>query len=406
MTHDQRVLTVLGRPDVVLAAPTAADVDVVTRHCQDPDVRAWTAIPVPYSTAEALAFIESVERGAVDGSAWTWGIRESGRLVGMIGLEVQAHASAEIGYWLAREARGRGLMDLAVAAVVGHAFDAAGLGLDRLSWQAYVGNWPSRRVAERAGFTIEGTVRGHAPQRKTRRDAWIGSLLREDWTAAATPTSTQRVLWRGLDEWRTEHADVTFADGRLVASGTQVGAVPAPFRVDYRLWTGPSYVTRRLDLVSTGQQWRRRLSLRRSADGSWSCAADGEGSPDLPPPGGGMAALRGCLDCDLAGSPLTNSMPILRHGLHRGPGSADLRMAWVSLPDLGVHLSPQRYEHVRADDDGGGAVRYIGDSGRFVRELTVSPDGLVASYPGLAELVGSVNRRRRSPAEGRTGEHV
>lgn len=62
-----------------------------------------------------------------------------------------------------------------------HAFDPAGLDLIRVGWEAYLGNWPSRRVAWRAGFRIEGAVRLHAVQREgLRRDAWIGTLLRGD----------------------------------------------------------------------------------------------------------------------------------------------------------------------------------------------------------------------------------
>ena len=51
----------------------------------------------------------------------------------------------------------------------------------RVSWAAFVGNWPSRRVAWRAGFRVEGTIRLHLVQREgIRRDAWVGTLLRGD----------------------------------------------------------------------------------------------------------------------------------------------------------------------------------------------------------------------------------
>jgi RimJ/RimL family protein N-acetyltransferase len=72
-------------------------------------------------------------------------------------------------------------MGRAVALVVEHGFDPDGLGLARISWSAYVGNWPSRRVAWRAGFRVEGTIRGFAVQREgVRRDCWVGTLLRDD----------------------------------------------------------------------------------------------------------------------------------------------------------------------------------------------------------------------------------
>ena len=76
-------------------------------------------------------------------------------------------------------------------------------------------------------------------------------------------------------------------------------------------------------------------------------------------------------------------MPVRRSGLHERAGAEDFVMAWVSVPDLKVHASPQRYEHVRP-----GVVRYVSRDGDFTSELEVDADGLVVRYPRLAERVG------------------
>jgi hypothetical protein len=55
-------------------------------------------------------------------------------------------------------------------------------------------------------------------------------------------------------------------------------------------------------------------------------------------------------------------------------------MAWVSLPDLQVHRSEQRYEHVRP-----GVVRFSSDD--FVADLELDAHGLVRTYPQLARRV-------------------
>lgn len=74
-----------------------------------------------------------------------------------------------------------------------------------------------------------------------------------------------------------------------------------------------------------------------------------------------MAAVLGAVDCDLGRSPLTNVMPVRRHRLHEAPGAVDFLMAWVSVPDLGVHRSRQRYEHLRpVAVDSPAVVRYVG----------------------------------------------
>jgi RimJ/RimL family protein N-acetyltransferase len=87
----------------------------------------------------------------------------------------QAWAVADIGFWTAPHARGRGIMTGAVRIVARHAFDA--FGVQRREWHANVGNLASRRVPEKTGFTIEGTLRRGLDPRGTRVDGWIGSLL-------------------------------------------------------------------------------------------------------------------------------------------------------------------------------------------------------------------------------------
>jgi hypothetical protein len=172
------------------------------------------------------------------------------------------------------------------------------------------------------------------------------------------------VIWEGLDAWRAEVAEVTVERDRLRASGTQVGVDPEPYRLDYDLVCGEGFVTHELH-VTCGE---RELHLVRE-NGKL----------------GGIDAL----DCDLGFSPLTNAMPILRHRLHERPGEHDFLMAWVAVPDLTLHASAQRYEHVRP-----GVVRYVdrGTHDGFTAELEVDADGLAVLYPGLARRVMHVMR--------------
>jgi hypothetical protein len=195
------------------------------------------------------------------------------------------------------------------------------------------------------------------------------------------------VIWAGLDLWLAEVSRVELDGDRLHATGTQLGVDPVPYRLDYTLHTGAQFVTERLDVVATGGGWRRRLELRHDGSGWWSCKVDQDGVVDLPPAGGDMGSVEGALDCDIGRCPLTNTMPVLRHNLHRQNGAADFLMAWVSVPDLGVHPSLQRYEHVRADPDGTSIVRYVGAHRGFVGELTFDADGFVLTYPELAQRV-------------------
>ncbi len=164
---------------VLLRAPGEDDVDRITACCQDPAIQEWTTVPSPYARADAEGFVAGfVQRGWADGSQHNWAVRDAaaGALVGMVGLARRDDGSAELGYWLAPEARGRGLMGRAVALVVDAAFGR--LGLHRLTWRAFVGNAASRAVAERAGFRIEPGERP-GEHRGTPRAEWVGALDRD-----------------------------------------------------------------------------------------------------------------------------------------------------------------------------------------------------------------------------------
>ena len=195
-------------------------------------------------------------------------------------------------------------------------------------------------------------------------------------------------VWTGVEEWLAEAASIDLREGGLSANGIQLGAHPAPYRVDYRLDASDGFVTRELDLTAVGEGWRRRLLLRHDGSGGWSANVEDDGDPPGGAWDGELPDLSDALDIDMGFSPLTNSMPILRHELHRQVGSTDFVMAWVSIPDLRVTASKQRYEHVRADD-GGATVRFLEVEDEFTAELELDSDGLLVFYPALSRRVAS-----------------
>ena len=77
------------------------------------------------------------------------------------------------------------------------------------------------------------------------------------------------MIWRGLDAWRAEAAWVRLDDDRLTAHGTQLGAEPEPYRLEYTLHTGADFVTETLELslLREGSP-RRRLLVRRPSRGT------------------------------------------------------------------------------------------------------------------------------------------
>ncbi|MGW2637184.1 GNAT family N-acetyltransferase [Streptomyces sp. NPDC001348] len=170
LTTDRLVLRTVG-PD---------DTEAVYEAVQDPGIQRWTTIPSPYLPEHARGFTErTVPDGWSQGSMFTFGIfLTGGELAGMLGLTMRAPAVAEVGYWAAREHRGHGYVTEATLTACRWIF--TGLGVDRVEWRAEVGNHASRAVAERAGFTIEGTLRSALNNKGVRRDCWVGSLLPSD----------------------------------------------------------------------------------------------------------------------------------------------------------------------------------------------------------------------------------
>jgi [ribosomal protein S5]-alanine N-acetyltransferase len=185
----------LAVPDPPLAAGGIAlrrlepgDVAWITAACSDRELSRYIpAIPYPYAEADARAFIERAARAWAEGSAATFVIsKPDGTGLGTIGLHLAAGDTglAEVGYWLARKARGRGAATIAVQLVSRWAF--AVVGVDRLSLQTAPGNLASQRVAERAGFTREGLLRAWMPTPDGRRHSVMYSLLATDTTPEAS----------------------------------------------------------------------------------------------------------------------------------------------------------------------------------------------------------------------------
>jgi RimJ/RimL family protein N-acetyltransferase len=163
------------------------DTDTVYEAAQDPDIQRWTTIPSPYLYEHAQSFAEQlVPEGWANGSMFTWGLflPEGEDLVGMLGLTMRSMSEAEIGFWGTKEHRGNGYITEAVLAASRWAF--VHLSLDRVEWRAEVGNRPSRAVAERAGFALEGTLRSAMVHQGVRRDCWVGSLLPSDLSLPST----------------------------------------------------------------------------------------------------------------------------------------------------------------------------------------------------------------------------
>jgi RimJ/RimL family protein N-acetyltransferase len=175
---------------VTLRAHGEDDVERCWEQCQDPLSQAWTTVPIPYSRDDARRFVrEAMPGGWASDREWGFAVEFEGRYAGTVSLRNEDDARAEIAYGSHPDVRGLGVVERALRLLLdwGFAPEPDGRGLETVIWWANVGNWSSRKVAWRLGFSCDGTVRRWLPQRGELLDGWVGSLVRDDPTAPRTP---------------------------------------------------------------------------------------------------------------------------------------------------------------------------------------------------------------------------
>ncbi|NBC95196.1 MAG: GNAT family N-acetyltransferase [Deinococcus-Thermus bacterium] len=138
---------------------------------------------------DSRAFIEGGLRRFASGNGFEAGVIEHGRLVGGVGLHYVARPedATEVGYWLAGDAQGRGLMSRAIAGLLHHLFDE--LDLNRVEIRCDPANARSRAVPERLGFEREGVLRAAGVHGDRRFDHVVYGLLRDAWRAGRAAAS-------------------------------------------------------------------------------------------------------------------------------------------------------------------------------------------------------------------------
>jgi RimJ/RimL family protein N-acetyltransferase len=154
------------------------DAPVIIAACQDPEIPRWTEIPSPYTEREAHEFLARLEPDRRAGRAIGLAVAaaKDGGVLGACGLQRfdWGEGRAEIGYWVAREARERSVGTRAARLLSEWALRQ--LALDRIELLANPGNVASQKLAEDAGFTREGLLRSY----RRREDFVMFSLLESD----------------------------------------------------------------------------------------------------------------------------------------------------------------------------------------------------------------------------------
>jgi RimJ/RimL family protein N-acetyltransferase len=168
-----------------LRLPVAADAEAIFQACQDPTVAEFTRIPVPYTRVHANGFVRAAAqmlRAETGAHLLITPADDTQRLLGSAGVTWdRSRQAAEVGYWLARDARGRGVASRSVLLLARWAFQT--LGVQRFQAMVDVRNAASQRVVARCGFQREGVLRSWDDRFGRRVDFVMFSLLPDEFPA-------------------------------------------------------------------------------------------------------------------------------------------------------------------------------------------------------------------------------
>ena len=105
-------------------------------------------------------------------------ILDGERPIGCCDVRPESDFRGDCGLWIGEPYHGRGYGTEAVRLLQRYAFDE--LGLAKLEATVFVGNVASRRIFEKNGFLLEGTIRRAARKRGRFVDEWLFGKLREE----------------------------------------------------------------------------------------------------------------------------------------------------------------------------------------------------------------------------------
>ena len=135
-------------------------------------------LPFPYTEQDARDYIITM-LSSDENSTFAYAITIDGRAVGSIGAFRQGNIhrqTAELGYYLAEEYWGRGIMTAAIRQLCAMIFDTTDI--LRIYAEPFTYNTGSRRVLEKAGFCYEGTMKNNAVKNGKVLDMALYSLTR------------------------------------------------------------------------------------------------------------------------------------------------------------------------------------------------------------------------------------
>ncbi len=248
----------------------AADLAAIisNKNIQD---RLRDGLPYPYTEEDGRAYISFLLSADAD-ETFAFAITADDRVVGSIGVFRQGNIhrqTAELGYYIAEEYWGKGLMTEAVRQICAYVFEKSDV--IRIYAEPFASNGASCRVLEKAGFQYEGTLRNNAVKNGNVLDMKMYSLLKGD-------TGQSDVESGRAEGVRSEpESDAECAGEERVQSEPASGV--------------PARHMRRRDREVT--EFEELVAIMEECDVCRICMNDGDGYPYIIPLNFGMTVREG-----------------------------------------------------------------------------------------------------------------
>lgn len=137
-------------------------------------------LPYPYTEQDGIEFISAM-LSADKNDKFSFAITVDSEVIGSIGVSRQGNIhrlTAELGYYLAEEYWGYGIMTEAVQQICKHVFENSDI--IRIYAEPFAFNTASCRVLEKAGFQYEGTLRKNAVKNGKVLDMKMYSIIKTE----------------------------------------------------------------------------------------------------------------------------------------------------------------------------------------------------------------------------------
>jgi ribosomal-protein-alanine N-acetyltransferase len=140
---------------LILREITSEDTEAIYRNFSDPEVAKWFFEQPLTDVDQAKEFVEAFNNEFRDGEGLTWAValKQSDGCIGTCGYgDLDLGKRGEIGFDLAKEHWGKGLMREALVPIIDYGLEV--LGLDKIEAHSYSANSRATHLLEKVGFQL------------------------------------------------------------------------------------------------------------------------------------------------------------------------------------------------------------------------------------------------------------